>query len=113
MTAATYDLVIDQGSDFAIDLTITDAGTAKNLTGYSGRAQIRSTHAASSTTASFTCSIVGAATDGILKMELSAATTTSMTPGRYVYDLEIHTASDAIVKRLIEGSVTINPEVTR
>jgi hypothetical protein len=113
MTAATYDLVIDQGSDFAIDLTITDAGTAKNLTGYSGRAQIRSTHASSSTTASFTCSIVGAATDGILKMELSAATTTSMTPGRYVYDLEIHTASDAIVKRLIEGSVTINPEVTR
>ena len=113
MTAATYDLVIDQGSDFAIDLTITDAGTAKNLTGYSGRAQIRSTHAASSATASFTCSIVGAAADGILKMELSAATTTSMTPGRYVYDLEIHTASDAIVKRLIEGSVTINPEVTR
>jgi hypothetical protein len=113
MTAATYDLVIDQGSDFAIDLTITDAGTAKNLTGYSGRAQIRPTHAASSTTASFTCSIVGAATDGILKMELPSATTTSMTPGRYVYDLEIHTESDAIVKRLIEGSVTINPEVTR
>ena len=46
-------------------------------------------------------------------MELSASTTTSMTAGRYVYDLEIHTASDAIVKRLIEGSVTINPEVTR
>ena len=34
MTAATYDLVIDQGSDFAIDLTITESGTAKNLTGY-------------------------------------------------------------------------------
>jgi hypothetical protein len=113
MTAATYDLVIDQGSDFAIDLTITEAGSAKDLTGYSGRAQIRSTHAASSVTASFTCSIVGSASAGILKLELPSATTTSMAAGRYVYDLEIHTGSDAIVKRLIQGSVTINPEVTR
>ena len=113
MTAATYDLMIDQGSDFAIDLTITEGGSAKNLTGYSGRAQLRTTHAASSTTASFTCSIVGSAADGVMKMELPAATTTSIAAGRYVYDLEIYTSSDAIVKRLIEGTVTINPEVTR
>ena len=36
-----------------------------------------------------------------------------MTAGAYFYDLEIHTANDAIVKRLIEGTVTINQEVTR
>ena len=36
MTAATYDLMIDQGSDFAVDLAITEAGSEKNLTGYSG-----------------------------------------------------------------------------
>ena len=113
MTAATYDLVIDQGSDFAIDLTITEGGSAKNLTGYAGRAQMRSTHASSSVSATFTCSIVGADSNGILKMELSSSTTTSLTAGRYVYDLEIHTGSDAIVKRLIQGNVTINPEVTR
>ena len=113
MTAATYDLVIDQGSDFAIDLTITEAGSAKNLTGYAGRAQMRSTHASSAVAATFTCSVVGAATNGIMKMELSSSTTTSLTAGRYVYDLEIHTGSDAIVKRLIQGNVTINPEVTR
>ena len=112
MTAATYDLVIDQGSDFAIDLTITEAGAAKNLAGYAGRAQLRSTHAASSATASFTVAIINAST-GKLKMQMSAATSTGITAGRYVYDLEIHTSGNAIVKRLIQGSVTINPEVTR
>ena len=112
MTAATYDLVIDQGSDFAIDLTVTESGTAKNLTGYSGRAQLRTTHAASSATASFTVTVVNAST-GKLKMEMQAATTSGIASGRYVYDMEIHTANDATVKRLIQGSVTINPEVTR
>jgi|TARA_B100000902_G_scaffold288316_1_gene274504 hypothetical protein len=112
MTAATYDLVIDQGSDFAIDLTITEGGTAKNLTGYSGRAQLRTTHAASSATASFTVSVVNAA-NGTMKMEMQAVTTTGIAAGRYVYDMEIHTANNATVKRLIQGSVTINPEVTR
>ena len=112
MTAATYDLVIDQGSDFAIDLTITEGGTAKNLTGYSGRAQIRTTHAAASATASFTVTIVNAA-NGTMKLELQASTTTALAAGRYVYDLEIHTANDATVKRLIQGSVTINQQVTR
>jgi len=112
MTAATYDLVIDQGSDFAIDLTITEAGSAKNLAGYSGRAQLRSTHAASSATASFTVTIINAST-GQLKMQMASAVSTGIAAGRYVYDLEIHTSGNATVKRLIQGSVTINPEVTR
>ena len=34
MSAARYDLVIDQGSDFAIEFTVDESGTVKNLTGY-------------------------------------------------------------------------------
>ena len=113
MSAGTYNLVIDQGSDFAIDLTITEQSAAKNLTGYSGRAQIRSTHTSSTVAASFVCTIVGLPTAGVMKLSIAAATTTAMTPGAYVYDLEIFTGSDVVVKRLIEGTVTINPEVTR
>ena len=45
--------------------------------------------------------------------ELPAATSSAMTAGLFFYDLEIHTAGDAIVKRLIEGKVTLNQEVTR
>jgi len=37
MTAARYDLVIDQGSDFALEFTVSESGTVKNLTGYSAR----------------------------------------------------------------------------
>jgi hypothetical protein len=48
-----------------------------------------------------------------MKLALSAATTAAMAPGVYVYDLEIYTASDAVVKRLLEGTVTLSPEVTR
>ena len=113
MSAANHDLVIDQGSTFVIDLTIKESGALKNLTGFSGRAQMRSSKSASAVAASFTCTVVSPAGNGVLKMELSATTSSAMAAGVYFYDLEIHTASDAIVKRLLEGKVTINQEVTR
>jgi len=113
MSAANYDLVIDQGSTFAIDLTVKESGSAKNLTGYSARAQMRSTKTDSAVAGTFTCTVLTPPTNGQVKMELSAATSTAMTAGLYYYDLEIHTGSDAIVKRLLEGKVTLNQEVTR
>ena len=113
MSAANHDLVIDQGSTFVIDLTIKESGTLKNLTGFSARAQMRSSKSDSAVSASFTCSITAPPTSGVVKMELPATTSSAMTAGVYFYDLEIHTANDATVKRLIEGKVTINQEVTR
>tara|TARA_B100001093_G_scaffold407275_1_gene395890 strand:- start:1146 stop:1481 length:336 start_codon:yes stop_codon:yes gene_type:complete len=110
--AGTHNIQIDQGSDFALDLTVTESGSAKNLTGYSARAQIRSTKAASSASAAFTCSVVSAAA-GTLKMELANATSSGLSAGQYFYDLEIFTSGNVIVQRLIEGTVTINQEVTR
>ena len=44
MSAANYDLVVDQGSTFAIDLTVKVAGVAKDLTGYAARAKIKSSN---------------------------------------------------------------------
>ena len=113
MSAANHDLVIYQGSTFVIDLTIKESGTLKNLTGFSARAQMRSSKSDSAVAASFTCSITSPPTSGVVKMELPATTSSAMTAGVYFYDLEIHTANDAIVKRLIEGKVTIYQEVTR
>jgi hypothetical protein len=46
-------------------------------------------------------------------MTMPAATTATVAAGMYVYDLEIYTAADATVKRLIQGSATVSPEVTR
>ena len=113
MTAATYDLVIDQGSDFAIDLLIKEDGVAKDLTGYAARAQMRTTRTSAEVAATFTCTVLEPVTDGKVKMELTNASSSAIDAGRYFYDLEIHTPNNAIVKRLIQGEVTINQEVTR
>ena len=112
MSAGTYNLVIDQGSDFALDLVIKQSGTALNLTNYSGRAQLRTVHTASSASASFTVSITNAS-EGALKLQLPGSTSKNLAAGQYVYDLEIFTSSDTIVKRILEGTVTLTPEVTR
>ena len=112
MAAANYDLTIDQGSTFVIDITVKESGSVNDLTGYSARAQMRSTKTSATVAASCTCSIP-IPTNGIVKMELPASTSSAMSAGLFFYDLEIHTAGDAIVKRLIEGKVTLNQEVTR
>ena len=112
MSAANHDLVIDQGTSFVLDITIKEGGTGKNLTGYSARAQMRSTKTASSVAGSFTCSIP-TPSNGVVKMELTPSTSSAMAAGSYFYDLEIHTSGDAIVKRIIEGKATLTQEVTR
>lgn len=123
MSAATYNLFIDQGSDFAVDLVIKESGSAKNLSNYSGRGQLRSSHT-SSTIAGYFKVTVTSPTGGALKVELpnsnwtdSGGTTRQgskdIAAGQYVYDVEIFTNSDAVVKRIIQGTATINPEVTR
>ena len=112
MSAANHDLVIDQGTSFVLYITIKEGGTVKNLTGYSARAQMRSTKTASSVAGSFTCSIP-TPSNGVVKMELTPSTSSAMAAGSYFYDLEIHTSGDAIVKRIIEGKVTLTQEVTR
>ena len=112
MSAGTYNLVIDQGSDFALDLVIKQSGTALNLTNYSGRAQLRTVHTASSASASFTVTVTNAS-EGALKLQLPGSTSKNLAAGQYVYDLEIFTSSDTIVKRIVEGTVTVTPEVTR
>tara|TARA_B100001996_G_scaffold149717_1_gene113955 strand:- start:74 stop:412 length:339 start_codon:yes stop_codon:yes gene_type:complete len=112
MSAGTYNLVIDQGSDFALDLVIKQSGSALDLSNYTGRAQLRTSVDASSASASFTVTKTNAS-GGALKMELEASTSSSLAAGQYVYDLEIYTSGDSTVKRILQGDVTITPEVTR
>jgi hypothetical protein len=111
MSAANYDLVIDQGSTFVIDLEVKEAGVVKNLTNFSARAKMKSSKSATSASAVFTCTIP-TPSNGIIKMELPATTSGALTAGQYFYDLEIHTSDNSIVKRLIEGVVNINGGIT-
>ena len=112
MSAAHYNIEVDQGSDFSIDGEVKEDDVVKNLTGYSARAQAREAEEDSSAAFSFTCTIP-TPSNGVVKMQLPAATSSSATAGQYVYDLEIYTASDAAVSRLLKGTCTIDREITR
>ncbi len=111
MSAARYNLVIDQGSDFAVDFTISEDGAVKNLTGFSARAQMRSTKLSSSIAATFTCTIA-TPSSGVIRMALPNATSSALTSGRFYYDLEIFTTEDTAVIRLLQGDVDVTQEVT-
>jgi hypothetical protein len=50
--------------------------------------------------------------NGEITLSVSAANTSVLTPGRYVYDVKI-TSPDDIVTRVVEGIVTVLPSVTR
>ena len=103
---ATYsNLFIDQGSDF--NFTV-DAPV--NLTGYTSRGQIRKSYT-SSTAVDFNISVN--ISEGKLVCSLTAAQTAALKAGRYVYDIVILSDdSPAVVTRVIEGQVDINPRVT-
>jgi hypothetical protein len=103
-------LVIDQGSTYSSNVVLTDDyGDPRDLTGYTANSQIRKWYTSSNATASFTTSINTAA--GVITLNLTANQTSSIEAGRYVYDVEI--ANGSVVTRVVEGIVTVTPQVTR
>ena len=110
--AMTAYLDIDQGSDFTavIDLE-NDDGTPMNLTGVSIYSQFRKSYS-SSTAYSFTCEIMDA-TNGKFVLKLPGITSSAIRPGRYLYDVEISNPLINSKNRVVEGIITINPEITK
>jgi hypothetical protein len=108
--AIKANLQIDQGADFSTEIDVLDDnGDVVNLTGYSGAAQMRK-HYTSSTATNFTVAVNALA--GTVTLSMNAVTSATVTPGRYVYDCEL-TSSSNVVSRLVEGIVTVTPQVTR
>lgn len=103
-------ITIDQGADFSTEINVTDDdGNAVNLSDYTGVAQMRK-HYTSSTAYNFTVSI--ASNSGVVTLSMSSNTSANIASGRYVYDCEL-TDTSGIVTRLVEGIVTVTPQVTR
>ena len=106
--ASKANLVIDQGSTYSITITIDDEnGDPINVSGYTSRGQIRK-HYTSSNSVSFTTSLA----NGELSLSLTSSQTTNIVAGRYVYDIELIDGSNNVT-RILEGIVTVTPEVTR
>lgn len=108
--ATKANLIIDQGTTYSTSIDITDTdGTPIDLTNYTGAAQIRK-HFTSSNATSFSVTLGGV--EGTLTLALSANTTANLVAGRYVYDVEL-TSNTGAVSRVLEGIVTVTPNVTR
>lgn len=117
MPAGQHDIIIEQGATFLLNLVWRDSANAPvNLTGYTARMQVRQTHktpdppALTLTTENGGITLGGAT--GTVSIVAAATSTDDITFKRGVYDLELISAS-GIVTRLIEGVVTVTPEVTR
>lgn len=110
--AMTAYLDVDQGSDFSVIMDLeNDDGTPLNFSGSNVYSQFRKNF--NSTTAhNFTCEIVDAV-NGKFKLKLPGATSSNIRPGRYFYDVEIYNPNTNAKNRVVEGIVTINPEITK
>lgn len=111
MAAGTYDIQIDQGATFTKIINITSGGLSYDLTGYVGRSQMRKKVSDTSPSGTFTVTLSGTPTDGVLTMSMSAALTTVLVPGNYIYDLELEKSGN--VMRLLEGAAVVKAEVTK
>jgi hypothetical protein len=113
---ATYNFEIPQGATW-IQVINWKTGTPPafvNTAGFSAKCQFRSSHASSTivmelSTANTRISMTNA---GVITLSLTAALTAGIPATRYVYDLEMISAG-GVVTRLLEGHVTVTPEVTR
>lgn len=109
--AGFVELTLEQGATFSTQVSVKDAnGSSLDLTNFTARSQMRKSYY-SSNYSSFTVTIPNPQT-GNINMSMSSTNTANLSPGRYVFDLEIESNSNDVT-RVIEGIVTVLPNVTR
>jgi hypothetical protein len=108
--SSTYPLRIEAGATYARTFKIKNKsdGSNFNLTGYTGAAQIR---------LDYTTPLVLAITPTInvanatVSIRIEATQTSAFTATDYIWGLELSNSTDTI--RLLEGPVTVSPEVVK
>jgi hypothetical protein len=116
MTDDTWNMTIKQGAKFFAELTISDDGTLRDLTGYTAKLQIRDNPAATDTLLELTSATgegisILAGTGGKLDIEISSGSTAALDFLTAVYDLELTVTGET--ERLLSGVVTLSREVTK
>lgn len=116
MASAEYNFTIEQGTSVSIPFIYTDSNNVPvNLTGYKVRMQARMPSVspnplidASDTNGKFEIHPA----EGKVVLELGATETSTYTWRRAKYDIEIESPS-GFVTRLLHGTISISPEVTK
>lgn len=111
--AAYVELFMDQGATFNNIINLSDDLTNANInvSGYIVRSQMRRSYYSANATANIICTITSAI-NGEITMSLPANTTANIKSGRYLFDLET-VDTTGTVSRVLEGIITVTPEVTR
>ena len=106
----SINITILQGADFSESFLSQESdSSATDLTGYTAYSQLKK-HSSASSSFPFTVGITSSI--GEVKISMNGTTTSSIEPGRYVYDVIV---SDTVgeVTRVVEGSVLVRQGVTR
>jgi hypothetical protein len=111
--AAYVELIMDQGASFNNVINLTDdlSNASLNILGYTVRSQMRRSYYSANATANITCTITNSS-NGEITMSVTAANTTLIKAGRYLFDLET-VDTNGIVSRVLEGIITVTPQITR
>lgn len=108
--SSTYPLRIEAGATYSRTFKIKNRSDGSNfdLTGYTGLAQIRVDY-----DTPLVLEIVPTinATDSTIAIRIEADETSELTESKYIWGLEIYNSTDTV--RMLEGDVTVSPEVVK
>jgi nucleoside phosphorylase len=113
--AEKMDLYVDSGATYTNGVEFRDsAGALVNLTGYTAALKVRPTVESSTVSLSLTqaSGITLGGVAGTVDFTFTAAQTTTLASGNYVYDLKV-TSAGGVATRLVEGDVIVSAEVSR
>ena len=117
-TAATYDVIIDQGATWNLAVQWLDStGNAVDLTGFDVRAQLRTAYADQGGVILADLTIGDGVTvtdpaEGKFLLTIDAATTESIRSGTWRWDCEAQSGPGEVT-RLLMGKALVRGEVTR
>lgn len=110
--AGENNISFEKGTTHVFTVSITEAGTPKNLTGYNARLICRADAKGGASLVTLSSEggspqITVAALTGILTITFKPTDTASAAWAKAFYELQIYTASDAIITPLTKGSLTL------
>jgi hypothetical protein len=118
--AGTKNLIVEKGSTFNVLFTwstkdINNIKTPVNLTGWTARSQMRESHDATTAVVSLTTEntglVLGGAA-GTIQLKIAPTASSAISIDKGVWDIELVDGTGNVT-RLLEGSVTFKPEVTK
>ena len=118
-----YNLDVIQGTTFSAQLFATNSdGTAIDLTGFNVRGRVKYNYGTGgalvdlgpsiNTTSASANGHTYTAASGVVDVKLTAAETAALPITMAVYDIEMYNGDESEVKKLLDGTVKVYPEVT-